>query len=96
MVVHLLKLHGWSDLSACRHWRGEIVAFQTHAARRFSPSMRRRIDVDALYARAVRQVEQLALAGRPGRTPPSPCPVTLDQLLNADVAELEAAFSAAA
>ena len=27
ILVHLLKLRGWLDLSADRHWRAKIVAF---------------------------------------------------------------------
>src|ERR1700742_4192799 len=64
ILVHLLKLHGWSGLGVCRHWRSEIVAFQADAQRRFTPSMRQRIDLDAIYARAVLQVEPLRYGGR--------------------------------
>ena len=42
MLVHLLKLHGWPGLSAGNHWRGEIVAFQTHPRRRSVPETRGR------------------------------------------------------
>jgi hypothetical protein len=31
ILVRLLKLHGWPGLAARRHWRSEIVAFQTDA-----------------------------------------------------------------
>ncbi len=95
MLLHLLKLHGWPGLSTTRHWRGEVVGFQGNAERRFAPSMRQRLDLEALYRRACRQVEQLALGGSPPRPSPATCPVTLDQLLNATCAELEAAFAAA-
>jgi hypothetical protein len=44
--VHLLKLGNWPDDPSARHWRVEVVAFQRNAARRFSPSMRQRIDLD--------------------------------------------------
>jgi hypothetical protein len=55
--------------------------------------MRRRIDVESIYGSAVRQIEPLQYGGNAGLTPPSTCPVILDQLLNAPVSDLEAAFS---
>jgi predicted nucleotidyltransferase len=93
ILVHLLKLHGWPDISADQHWRAEIVAFQSDAERRFAPSMRQRIDLEKLYGRAVRQIELTRYDGKSGVTPPAGCPVTLDLLLSASVAELEAAIS---
>jgi hypothetical protein len=95
LLAHLLKLRGWPGLSACNHWRGEIVAFQAGAVRRFAPSMRQRIDLDGLYDLAVRQVVPLRYGGDPGRLPPAACPVTLDQLLQLPGHDLEAAFAAA-
>ena len=80
---------------ACRHWRSEIVAFQTDAPRRFTPSMRQRIDPDAIYARAVLQIEPLRYGGRPALAAPTTCPVPLDALLSASCGDLEAAFRAA-
>lgn len=92
MLAHLLKLNGWPHLGACRHWRGEVIAFQSDAERRFAPSMRQRLDLAALYARAVQQIEPLRYGGSPWRPAPATCPVTLDALLTAPCAELEAAF----
>jgi hypothetical protein len=93
IVVHLLRLHGWPTLGACRHWRSEIVAFQTDAQRRFAPSMRQRIDLEAIYARALLQIQPLRYGGTPARAAPAACPVTLDDLLTATCDELEAAFA---
>jgi hypothetical protein len=93
IVDHLLKLRGWPDLSAGHHWRADIVAFQTDAERRFAPSMRQRIDLEKLYKRALRQIEVTRYDGRPALTPPTMCPVTLDQLLTASVEDLETAVS---
>jgi Domain of unknown function DUF29 len=92
ILVHLLKLHGWPELSSDAHWRGEIVAFQSDAVRRFAPSMRQRIDLEKIYDRAVQQIEVTRYGGKSALTPPAKCPVTLDQLLNASCADLEAAF----
>jgi hypothetical protein len=95
ILVHLLKLHGWPTLGACRHWRSEIVAFQTDAQRRFTPSMRQRIDLNAIYARAVLQIEPLRYGGAPQLAAPGACSVTLDQLLTMSCRDLEGAFTAA-
>jgi hypothetical protein len=95
ILVHLLKLHGWPELESEQHWRGEIAAFQSDAARRFAPSMRQRIDLAKSYVQAKRQIELTRYDGRPALAPPTSCPVTLDELLETAVENLEAAFSAA-
>ena len=59
VLVHVLKLHTWPDSNACAHWRGEIVAFQANARRRFAPSMGQKIDIAALYGDAVRQLRTM-------------------------------------
>ena len=94
ILVHVLKLHGWPEIASEQHWRGEIAAFQADAAQRFAPSMRQRIDLDKIYNRALRQLEVTSYGGKAARTPPTSCPVTLDQLLTAPVEDLEAVFSA--
>jgi hypothetical protein len=94
ILVHLLKIHGWPGFSAAAHWRGEIVAFQGEAERRFAPSMRQRIDLEKIYGQARRQLAKLRLGGNPAFAPPAACPVTLDQLLTAEPEALEAAFGA--
>jgi len=92
ILVHLLKAQGWPDHASVPHWREEVAAFQAEAAQRFAPSMRQRIDLDRLYARALKQLTA-ADYGRPpllwftDRLP------TVDQLLNDDVAVLEARFA---
>ena len=93
ILGHLLKLHGWPDLASEQHWRGEIAAFQSDAARRFAPSMRQRLDLAKLYDHAKRQIELTRYGGKPAVAPPADCPVTLDQLLTDPVEALEAAFS---
>ena len=94
LLLHLLKLRGWPGHTASGHWRNEIVVFQAGVTGRFSPSMRQRIDLGMVYARAKRQAEQLRYDDRPPLTPPPTCPLTLDQLLTASCLELEAAFLA--
>jgi Domain of unknown function DUF29 len=57
ILVHLLKVHGWPNSLSIRHWRTEIASFQKNAVRRFSPSMRQRIDLAKLYSDALEQLE---------------------------------------
>jgi hypothetical protein len=88
MMVHLLKIQAWPDSGTIDHWSAEIVAFQRNARRRFTPSMRQRIDLQALYGDALDQLR----AGNRGSNAPRPWadlnPFTLDQLLNENVDDL--------
>ena len=93
MLVHLLKVHSWPDHASVRHWREKIAAFQAEAAQRFAPSMRQRIDLDQLYARALRQLTVVDY--EPPRLPwPTHTLLTVDWLLNDEVAALESRMAA--
>lgn len=86
MLVHLLKLHIWPDDPSCPHWRGEVVAFQRNARRRFAPSMPQRMKLDELRAAAIAQIQAM----RPG-SPPISLPIDrlgLDDLLHRDLDDL--------
>jgi hypothetical protein len=83
ILVHLIKLLLEPDATAARHWRGEIFRFHANMKRRYAPSMRQRIDLDALWREAR---EQLLLAEQDAEHPsvaqlPSAPPFTLDDLL---------------
>jgi hypothetical protein len=65
-----------------------LAAFQAEADQRFAPPMRRRIDLDSLYAAALKQIK-VADHGSPPPLWPGTCPLTLDALLNDSAAELE-------
>lgn len=92
VLIRLLKLHGWPNLSACNHWRAEIVTFQGDLSDRFAPSMRQKIDLEAIYKRAVRVVGRLGYGNAPAPVPPGVCPVSPDDLLIMDPEALEALF----
>jgi hypothetical protein len=79
-VIHLLKLYTWPESGACRHWRAEILGFQFEATKRFTPSMRQKIDVSELYAYSVRRLMKEA----PDGSFPVENPFTLDELLTED------------
>ncbi len=62
IFVHLIRLKVELDSTSVRHWRSEIAAFHANARRRYSPSMRQRIDVNALW-RSAREQSLLAYEG---------------------------------
>ena len=80
IVIHILKLHCWPENEACGHWRGEIVGFQFEANKRFTASMRRKIDIEALYGYGVRRLRRET----PDISVPTKNPFTLDDLLIED------------
>jgi hypothetical protein len=94
MLVHLLKIQGWPDSQSVEHWRGEIGAFQADAVQRFAPSMRRRINVAALYDKARGQLKGVNYDGAVAHNWPATCPFTLNQLLHDDRETLEARLAA--
>ncbi len=96
ILLHLLKVYGWPDNLSVNHWRVEVVTFQKDAARRFTPSMRQKIDLARLYADVLEQLEPLLHDEVAPLTWPASCPFTLDDVLRAKLAALEAQLQAAA
>lgn len=80
-LAHLLKLWAEPDSLAAPHWRSEVSGFLSDAQDRFSPSMRQRIGLADIYARALDQVRSES-AGE-ARSLPETCPFSLDDLLAA-------------
>jgi hypothetical protein len=89
ILVHLLKILNWPESLSLGHWRGEIVAFQKNASRRFTPSMRQRIDLAKLYDDAVEQLLAMRSGSDASVQLPATCPFTLDQLLRDTWSALE-------
>ncbi len=87
-MVHLLRLHAMPDSQAAAHWREETGVFLDDAAQRFTPSMRQRITLDELYAKALRRACSLLPDAGGGTVLPEACPFTLEALLAGDVAGL--------
>jgi hypothetical protein len=77
---HLLKLYLWPESDAAGHWAAEILGFLADAQRSFSPSMRQRIDLAAIYGTAFRQAQAEAKGQTAPNVPPT-CPFVLDDLL---------------
>jgi hypothetical protein len=95
-MLHLLKLHAWPGSPAASHWRDEVGTFLADAEDRFTPSMRQRIDLDELYAKALHLAQKATDASGKPRPLPEACPFTLDDLLAArsDVLDLVKALDA--
>ncbi|MBK5958252.1 hypothetical protein CCR97_08515 [Rhodoplanes elegans] len=84
IILHVLKLVLEPDAPPTRHWRAEIAGFHADLRRRYSASMRQRIDLDALW-RSARQQAALAHEGTPVQPVvdglPEDCPFALDDFL---------------
>ena len=80
-LAHMLKAEAWPLSSEVPHWQAEARRFRGDAADRFSPSMRQRISVDRIYARALRAMPDV-IDGQAPLPVPAVCTVTLDELLS--------------
>jgi len=80
-LIHDLKADGWPQSREVPHWRAEARGFRYDAAEAFTPSMRQRLDLTALYREALRRLPDI-IDGQPARSLPNSCPVTLDEMLN--------------
>ncbi|HEV7264858.1 MAG TPA: DUF29 domain-containing protein [Falsiroseomonas sp.] len=84
-LLHLIKMATQPDSDAYTHWAIETLSFLGTAIRRYRPSMRRALDLQALWTSLRRQLRRRAKLG--GETaPPLPevMPFTLDELLDED------------
>ena len=80
-LAHMLKAEAWPLSREVPHWRAEALGFRGDAADIYTPSMRQRIEVAELYARALRRVPE-TIDGQEPLPLPEACPVTLDELLD--------------
>ena len=79
-LLHDLKCEAWPLLSYVPHWQAEARLFRAQARRRFTNSMRRKIDLASIYRDALRAMPA-TIDGQPPLPVPGACPVTLDELL---------------
>jgi hypothetical protein len=89
VLGHAIKCVADPDSPSLRHWQAEVGNWQNELADRVAPSMRRRIDLNILWGRAVRQAE-LDLLGQERDANAvmavvaacgTHCPISLDELL---------------
>lgn len=79
-LAHILKAEAWPVSREVPHWQAEARLFRRQARRRFTPSMRQRIDLAGLYADALAALPE-TIDGLAPLPVPDTCPVTLDELL---------------
>jgi hypothetical protein len=79
-LAAMLKAWAWPRSPEVPRWQTEALGFQREAADILAPNMRRRIDINEFYFKAVRCLPKTIDREEP---PPFPteCPVTLDDLL---------------
>jgi Domain of unknown function DUF29 len=82
-LIHMLKAEAWPLSREVPHWQAEARVFRSNAARRYTPSMRQRLDLALIYRRALRGLPE-TIDGQPPLPVPDTCPVTLDALLSED------------
>lgn len=84
ILTHLVKLLSDPEAPPLQHWRAEALAFHHGLVRRFTPSMRAKIDMDAEWRNALQQamadLNLHAVRVAPGL--PEACPITLDDMLD--------------
>jgi hypothetical protein len=79
-LLHDLKAEAWPLSRDVAHWRAEARGQRDDARSAFTPSMAQRIDVSALYRRALRRMPE-TIDGQSPLPVPETCTVTLDELL---------------
>jgi predicted lipoprotein len=82
-LLHDLKAEAWPLSREVPHWRSEARVARINAADAYAPSMRQRIDIAGLYAKALRALPD-TIDGQPPLPVPGVCSVTLDELLSDD------------
>jgi hypothetical protein len=80
---HMLKAEAWPLSRDAPTWRADAVDFRRQARDAFTPSMRQKIDLAALYADALAALPE-TMDGQPPLPVPETCPVTLEELLSND------------
>ena len=79
-LAHDLKAAAWPTSEYVARWRHDAENFRLDAREVFTPSMRQRLDIEAVYRRALRELPS-EIDGRPPLSLPQICPATLDELL---------------
>ena len=79
-LLHDLKAQAWPQSREVPHWRAEARLARINAADAYAPSMRQRLDVAELYAKALRAMPD-TIDDRPPLPVAQDCPLTLEELL---------------
>ena len=79
-LLHDLKAEAWPHSRDVPHWRSEARVARINAADAYAPSMRQKIDIADIYAKALRALSE-TMDGQPPLPLPEACPMTLDELI---------------
>ena len=79
-----LKVEARPSAHDAPHWRSEARRARLEAVEAYAPSMRQRINLADLYAKALRIMPEQN-DGQPPLPVPQVCPVTLDELLGGEL-----------
>jgi hypothetical protein len=79
-LLHMLKVQAWPLAGDVPHWQAEARGQRDDARAAFAASMVQRIDMAALYRRALRRLPE-QMDDLPPLPVPEICPVTLDEML---------------
>jgi hypothetical protein len=86
LMAHAAKTAFSRNPDVVGHWRSECLEFHDRLIDGYRPSMRDKIDMDALWKRACRKAAaSFADQGEPSPQLPVGCPFTLEQLIDADL-----------
>ncbi len=87
---HFLKAEAWPPSREASTWRSDSIDCRAQARRRYTPSMRQRIDLAEIYADALEALPETMDGIAPGPVPDQ-CPFTLDALLSPRRSDAKAA-----
>jgi hypothetical protein len=92
-LEHFLKAAAWPGAPSVRKWLHDAQVFLDDAEDAWTPSMVNRIDIEAVYARALGRVEGLEFEDGPLAPLPKQCPVALADVIGGDARALAGRFS---
>ena len=86
LMAHAAKVAHSTNPAVIGHWRTECAEFHDRIIDVYRPSMRRKLDLEALWRRARRKVlASFADYGEPSPVLPAKCPFSLDELIDEDL-----------
>lgn len=96
-LTHLVKIAVDREAPSVAHWVSEASGFQSDAVLAYSPGLGQCLDLPKIWKLAKRNAaDSLGEHGVEVPSFPEECPLTLDQLLDADFSPREAAATMAA
>jgi hypothetical protein len=82
---HMLEVEAWPLSATVPHWQAEARLFRRQARRSYTSGMSQKINMAELYADALAAMPE-TVDGVPPLPLPAECPVTLDELLDDQIA----------